>query len=83
MAKTWECDNCGWTCPADPDPAIRAEETGCGNCGAEMMPVPDDLDKAQRFWDSFAAAAGLQDDDYSFRQDFPRLRVPRITEGPS
>jgi hypothetical protein len=79
MSKLWECDNCGWTCQSNP--AITVEEAGCDNCGAELMPVPDDLAVASDAWNRFAAAAGMQQDEYTTAEDFPDLasEVPDST----
>jgi len=36
-AKFWQCEDCGWTCPANPD--VPLKEAECDNCGGELVPA--------------------------------------------
>ena len=33
----WQCEDCGWTCSANPH--VPLEEAECDNCGGELVPT--------------------------------------------
>ena len=39
MSERWRCEDCGWTCSANP--YVPLKEAECDNCGGELVAEGD------------------------------------------